>query len=173
MEPIPSNDPELVRMNRAELVDLAPLGSVQITVFLVMLVAGIFQGYDNQALAYAATDFAKALGMTPAALAVAFTAGLFGIAVGAVLFGPTGRSYRSSGRLYSRCLDLGCVHSSHTFRKVRTSTVNLPIYPQGSGWEGFLRLSHRSSLSLPPCGSATRSERGRRAVFRSEAFLAG
>ena len=86
-ELIPSNAPELMRMNPGELVDLAPLGSVQIMVFITMLVAGIFQGYDNQALAYAATDFAKALGMTPAALAIAFTAGLFGIAVGAVLFG--------------------------------------------------------------------------------------
>ena len=87
MEPIPSNGPELVRMNPGELVDLVPLGSVQITVFIIMLVAGIFQGYDNQALAYAATDFAKALGMTPAALAVAFTAVLLGMMVGALLFG--------------------------------------------------------------------------------------
>ena len=54
-------------MNPGELVDLAPLGSVQITVFIMILVAGIFQGYDNQALAYAAPDFAKALEITPAA----------------------------------------------------------------------------------------------------------
>ena len=33
------------------------------------------------------TDFSKALGMTPSALAAAFTAGLFGVMVGALLFG--------------------------------------------------------------------------------------
>ena len=87
MKPIPSNGAHLVRLNPGELVDLAPLGSVQITVFIMLLIAGIFQGYDNLALAYTATDFAKALGMTPAALAVAFSAGLFGIAVGSSLFG--------------------------------------------------------------------------------------
>ena len=87
IESIRSNGREVVRMNPGELVDLAPLGSVQITVFIMMLVAGIFQGYDNQALAYAATDFAKALGMTPAAPAVAFTAVLLGMMVGALLFG--------------------------------------------------------------------------------------
>jgi AAHS family 4-hydroxybenzoate transporter-like MFS transporter len=87
MEPVPSNGPELVHMNPGELVDLAPLGPFQITVFIMMLVAGIFQGYDNQALAYTTTDFAKARRMTPAALAVAFTAGLSGMMVGALLFG--------------------------------------------------------------------------------------
>jgi hypothetical protein len=87
MEPIPSNGAELVRLNPGELVDLAPLGSVQITVFVMMLIAGIFQGYGNLALAYTATDFSKALGMTPVALAAAFTAGLFGVMAGALLFG--------------------------------------------------------------------------------------
>ena len=87
MEPIPSNGAELVCSNPKELVDLAPLGSVQITVFIMMLIAGIFQGYDNQALAYTAMAFSKELGMTPAALAPAFTAGLFGMMVGALLFG--------------------------------------------------------------------------------------
>ncbi len=87
MEPIPSNGAELVRLNPVELVDLAPLGSVQITVFIMMLIAGIFQGYGNLALAYTATDFSKELGMTPAALAAAFTAGLFGVMAGALLFG--------------------------------------------------------------------------------------
>jgi AAHS family 4-hydroxybenzoate transporter-like MFS transporter len=87
MERIPSSGAVLERLNPRELVDEAPLGSIQITVFIMMLAAGIFQGYDNQALAYTATDFAKALGMTPAALAVAFSAGLFGMMAGALLFG--------------------------------------------------------------------------------------
>ena len=86
-QPTLSNSRELVRVNPRELVDEAQLGSIQITVFILMLVAGVFQGYDNQALAYTATDFAKALGMTPAALAVAFSAGLSGMMVGALLFG--------------------------------------------------------------------------------------
>jgi MFS transporter, AAHS family, 4-hydroxybenzoate transporter len=87
MEPLPSNGAERVRFNPGELVDLAPLGSVQITVFIMMLIAGIFQGYSNLALAYTATDFSKVLGMTPAALAAAFSAGLFGVMVGALLIG--------------------------------------------------------------------------------------
>lgn len=87
IEPIRSNGATPARMNPGELVDLVPLGSVQITVFIMMLVAGIFQGYDNQALAYTATDFAKAIGMTPAALAVVFTAELLGMIVRALLFG--------------------------------------------------------------------------------------
>jgi AAHS family 4-hydroxybenzoate transporter-like MFS transporter len=87
MEPIPANGAGMVRLNPGELVDLAPLGSVQITVFIMMLIAGIFQGYSNLALAYTATDFSKQLGMTPAALAAAFSAGLFGVMVGALLFG--------------------------------------------------------------------------------------
>jgi MFS transporter, AAHS family, 4-hydroxybenzoate transporter len=87
MEPLPRDRAELVRLSPGELVDLAPLGSVQIIVFIMMLIAGIFQGYGNLALAYTATDFSNELGMTPAALAAAFSAGLFGVMVGALLFG--------------------------------------------------------------------------------------
>jgi AAHS family 4-hydroxybenzoate transporter-like MFS transporter len=87
MEPIRSIGAGLVRLTPGELVDLAPLGLVQITVFIMMMIAGIFQGYGNMALAYTATDFSKELGMTPAVLAAAFSAGLFGVMVGALLFG--------------------------------------------------------------------------------------
>jgi hypothetical protein len=62
MQPIPSNSRELVRVNPRELVDEAPLGSIQITVFVMMLIAGILQGYGNLALAYTATAFSKEQG---------------------------------------------------------------------------------------------------------------
>jgi hypothetical protein len=76
IEPIPSNGEELVRLNRR------PCGPqpvrISFIVFIGMLIAGIFQGYDIQALAHTAVAFSKEPGMTPTALAPASTAGLFG-----------------------------------------------------------------------------------------------
>jgi hypothetical protein len=73
----------------------------------MMLIAGIFQGYDNQALAHTATAFSKELGMTPAALAPAFTAGLFGMGRRFAVR-TTGGSYRSSAGLYGLSLSWVC-----------------------------------------------------------------
>ena len=121
MEPIPSNGAQLVRLNPGELVDLAPLGSVQITVFIMMLIAGVFQGYDNLALAYTATDFAKALGITPAALAVAFSAGLLGLAVGSSLFGQI------ADRIGRRAAFLGAVSIMGVFILVMPSAKSILV----------------------------------------------
>jgi hypothetical protein len=88
------------------------------------LIAGIFQGYDSQALAHTATAFSKELRMTPAALAPAFTTGLFGMGRGLAVR-TTGGSYRSSAGLYGLSLYLGWVHPSHTFRKVHTALSGL------------------------------------------------
>ena len=108
----------------------------------MMLIAGIFQGYDNQALAHTATAFSKELGMTPAALAPAFTAG-YSAWVGALLFGQLeDRIGRRPAFMASRSILVG-------FTLVTPFAKSILRY-QGSGCAEFLRSSHRSSLSLSP-----------------------
>jgi hypothetical protein len=83
-------------------------------VFIMMLIAGIFRGYDNQALAHTATAFSKELEMTPAALAPAFTAGLFGMGRRFAVWTTEDRIGRRPAFMAS--LYLGCVHPHRSQR---------------------------------------------------------
>jgi MFS transporter, AAHS family, 4-hydroxybenzoate transporter len=53
----------------------------------ISLVTAMFDGYDTQGIAYVAPVMAKDLGIPPSQLGPVFSAGLFGLMVGAVFFG--------------------------------------------------------------------------------------
>ena len=53
----------------------------------ISLVTAMFDGYDTQGIAYVAPVMAKDLGIPPAQLGPVFSAGLFGLMVGAIFFG--------------------------------------------------------------------------------------
>jgi AAHS family 4-hydroxybenzoate transporter-like MFS transporter len=61
--------------------------SLEITVILCGLVL-VFDGFDTQSIAFVAPSLAKDWGTTSTVLGPVFGAGLFGLLVGAAVFGP-------------------------------------------------------------------------------------
>lgn len=86
-------------MNDAARVDLphwfdrARFGAYQVRVVLLCFLVTTFDGFDTQAIAFAGPALAQALGVGPRGLAPIVTAGVAGMALGAVLFGPLGDRY--------------------------------------------------------------------------------
>src|SRR3977135_2705613 len=72
----------------AEFIDQQPVGGFQIN-FLLPGAAFLFlDGFDTQAIGYVAPSLAKEWGLSKAALGPVFSAGLFGLMIGALVFGP-------------------------------------------------------------------------------------
>src|SRR3982074_1339149 len=84
----------LVDVARASLVDVAefidqqPVGGFQIKLLLTCAAVLFLDGFDTQAIGYVAPALAKEWGLTKGALGPAFSAGLFGLMIGALVFGP-------------------------------------------------------------------------------------
>src|SRR3979411_853409 len=84
----------LVDVARASLVDVAgfidrqPVGGFQIKLLLTCAAVLFLDGCDTQAIGYVAPALAKEWGLTKAALGPVFSAGLFGLMIGARVFGP-------------------------------------------------------------------------------------
>jgi AAHS family 4-hydroxybenzoate transporter-like MFS transporter len=72
----------------AEFIDRQPVGGFQIKLLLTCAAVLFLDGFDTQAIGYVAPALAKELGLTKAALGPVFSAGLFGLMIGALLFGP-------------------------------------------------------------------------------------
>lgn len=70
--------------------DGARFGRYQVQVVLLCFLVTLFDGFDTQAIAFAGPALAQALGVGPRGLAPIVTAGVAGMALGAVLFGPVG-----------------------------------------------------------------------------------
>lgn len=73
--------------------DQAPFGAYQVRVVLLCFLVTTFDGFDTQAIAFTGPALAQALGVGPRGLAPIVTAGVAGMALGAVLFGPLGDRY--------------------------------------------------------------------------------
>ena len=71
-------------------VDEAPLGLVQIRIFLICSFVMFFDGFDTQAIGYVAPLLAQATHASLASFGIIFSIGLAGAASGAFLFGPLG-----------------------------------------------------------------------------------
>ncbi|MCS6947274.1 MAG: MFS transporter, partial [Steroidobacteraceae bacterium] len=67
--------------------DAAPLSPLQISTVALSLLAMIFDGFDIQAVAFAAPEITKAWQIDRAALGPVLAAGLVGMAIGALAFG--------------------------------------------------------------------------------------
>ena len=72
----------------AEFIDQQPVGGFQVKLLLTCAAVLFLDGFDTQAIGYVAPALAKELGLTKAALGPVFSAGLFGLMIGALLFGP-------------------------------------------------------------------------------------
>src|SRR5258706_11772837 len=72
----------------ASLLDDRPIGALQIRVFVLCALVALLDGVDSQAIGVAGPLIAADLKMPMGAFAPAFSAGLFGAAIGALAFGP-------------------------------------------------------------------------------------
>ncbi len=72
----------------AEFIDRQPVGGFQIGLLLTCAAVLFLDGFDTQAIGYVAPALAKEWGLTKAALGPVFSAGLFGLMIGALVFGP-------------------------------------------------------------------------------------
>jgi AAHS family 4-hydroxybenzoate transporter-like MFS transporter len=72
----------------AEFIDQQPVGRFQFKLLLTCAAVLFLDGFDTQAIGYVAPVLAKEWGLTKGALGPVFSAGLFGLMIGALLFGP-------------------------------------------------------------------------------------
>src|SRR3954467_3211056 len=72
----------------AEFIDRQPVGGFQIKLLATCAAVLFLDGFDTQAIGYVAPALAKEWGLTKAALGPVFSAGLFGLMIGALMFGP-------------------------------------------------------------------------------------
>src|SRR6267143_914710 len=72
----------------AEFIDRQPVGGFQIRLLLTCAAVLFLDGFDTQAIGYVAPALAKEWGLTKGALGPVFSAGLFGLMIGALIFGP-------------------------------------------------------------------------------------
>jgi MFS transporter, AAHS family, 4-hydroxybenzoate transporter len=71
-----------------EFIDAQPVGGFQLKLLLTCAAVLFLDGFDTLAIGYVAPSLAKEWGLTKAALGPVFSAGLFGLMIGALLFGP-------------------------------------------------------------------------------------
>src|SRR5471030_171027 len=72
----------------AGFIDQQPVGGFQVGLLLTCAAVLFLDGFDTQAIGYVAPALAKEWGLTKAALGPVFPAGLFGLMIGALVFGP-------------------------------------------------------------------------------------
>src|SRR5215475_13454878 len=71
-----------------EFIDSQPVGGFQIRLLLTCAAVLFLDGFDTQPMGYVAPALAKEWGLSKAALGPVFSAGLFGLMIGALVFGP-------------------------------------------------------------------------------------
>src|SRR5579864_8504053 len=72
----------------AAFIDAQPVGGFQIKLILACATVLFLDGFDTTAIGYVAPALAKEWNIGKAALGPVFSAGLFGLMIGALLFGP-------------------------------------------------------------------------------------
>jgi AAHS family 4-hydroxybenzoate transporter-like MFS transporter len=72
----------------AEFIDRQPVGGFQIRLLLTCAAVLFLDGFDTQAIGYVAPALAKEWSLSKGALGPVFSAGLFGLMIGALVFGP-------------------------------------------------------------------------------------
>lgn len=72
----------------AAAIDKAPFGRAQMRVVLLCAIVAMLDGFDTQAIAFVAPVIAQAWGLPVSAFGAVFGAGLAGLMVGALAFGP-------------------------------------------------------------------------------------
>src|SRR3984957_8549900 len=72
----------------ADFIDAQPVGGFQIRLLLICAAVLFLDGFDTQAIGYVAPALAREWGLTKGALGPVFSAGLFGLMLGALAFSP-------------------------------------------------------------------------------------
>src|SRR6478735_7145360 len=72
----------------AEFIDQQPVGGFQIKLLLTCAAVLFLDGFDTQAIGYVAPSLAKEWSLSKGALGPVFSAGLFGLMIGALTLGP-------------------------------------------------------------------------------------
>jgi len=72
----------------ADFIDRQPVGRFQLRLLLGCAAVLFLDGFDTQAIGYVAPALAKEWGLSKGALGPVFSAGLFGLMIGALVFGP-------------------------------------------------------------------------------------
>src|ERR1700709_2029341 len=72
----------------AEFIDAQPVGGFQIKLLLTCAAVLFLDGFDTTAIGFVAPSLAKEWSLTKGALGPVFSAGMFGLMIGALLFGP-------------------------------------------------------------------------------------
>src|SRR6478752_9638484 len=72
----------------AEFIDRQPVGGFQIRLLATCAAVLFLDGFDTQAIGFVAPALAREWGVTKVALGPVFSAGLFGLMIGALLLGP-------------------------------------------------------------------------------------
>src|ERR1700754_3814744 len=72
----------------AEFIDAQPVGGFQLRLLLTCAAVLFLDGFDTTAIGYVAPSLAAEWHLTKGPLGPVFSAGLFGLMIGALLFGP-------------------------------------------------------------------------------------
>src|SRR4030081_2447608 len=72
----------------AEFSDAQPVSGFQFRLLLTCAAVLFLDGFDTQAIGYVAPALAREWGLSKGALGPVFSAGLFGLMIGALVFGP-------------------------------------------------------------------------------------
>jgi AAHS family 4-hydroxybenzoate transporter-like MFS transporter len=72
----------------ADFIDRQPVGGFQLRLLLTCAAVLFLDGFDTQAIGYVAPALARELGLNKSALGPVFSAGLFGLMIGSLVFGP-------------------------------------------------------------------------------------
>ena len=72
----------------AEYIDAQPVGGFQLKLLLTCAAVLFLDGFDTQAIGFVAPALAREWGLSKGALGPVFSAALFGLMIGALLFGP-------------------------------------------------------------------------------------
>lgn len=76
-----------------KVIDQAPFGSAQKRIVLLCAIVAMLDGFDTQAIAFVAPVIAQAWGLPISAFGAVFGAGLAGLMLGALVFGPAADRY--------------------------------------------------------------------------------
>jgi AAHS family 4-hydroxybenzoate transporter-like MFS transporter len=75
-------------INVSQVIDTQPIGAFQVRVFMLCAAVLFVDGFDVQAITYVAPAISQEWGLTRGALGPTFSAGLFGVMLGAILLAP-------------------------------------------------------------------------------------
>ena len=82
------HDGQSAGVDLAEFIDARPVGRFQVRLVLICAAVLFADGFDTQAIGYVAPELSRVWSLPRGALGPVFSAGLLGLMIGALVFGP-------------------------------------------------------------------------------------